>query len=403
MKTAINKTYIQRNLFAIMFLLTIAFLSIQCIEEYDPGINEKTDLIAIDASVVRGREEQTILITRSTSIENTSYIPVQNCVVSVTDNRNNVFLFEEKTNGKYVANIDMLYLNIGAKFKLTVKTPDNNVYESGFEEIQECPPIDSLYFLEETNYSEELKKDINGLRLYVELTAREGYANYYRWKLNDTWEFRTFYHIDEKYIGTVSVGGTSFVRFNTTDSLSHCWKHSVINGLYSASTVNLVKNGRKNIPLHYVFGNNERLYFRYSCLVGQYSLDERAYEYWQNKKIEIQESGGIYFKQPSQTISNIVNVNNSEEVVLGYFWVSSLKEKRIFFEGPLSPWGYNALCVLDTFNVEEYINAEPEDLPIYLIYDNSGLPPDERGLFTAEKKCFDCRLFGGSINRPDFW
>jgi hypothetical protein len=197
-----------------------------------------------------------------------------------------------------------------------------------------------------------------------------------------------------------------FHSFNKPDSLHYCWHEAEIKELYSTSTGNLITNGKKQVPLHHVSEYDERLKIRYSCLLSQYSLNEGAYHYWHNKKVEIQESGGIYFTQPSQTIANIKNIYNDQETVLGYFWTSTVKQKRIFFDGPFD-WGDftpTLPCRLDSFNIlnyyvpyvtilGEFYLANPGDLPVYVVNDT----------LTAHKSCFDCRIQGGTINRPDYW
>ncbi len=42
---------------------------------------------------------------------------------------------KKKEPGRYNAEIDLEYLEIGAKFKLSIETPDKQVYESAYEEI----------------------------------------------------------------------------------------------------------------------------------------------------------------------------------------------------------------------------------------------------------------------------
>ena len=375
-------------------------LNTQCIEEYDPGLNADVDLLTVNASIVRGHEEQIVVITRSTPLDDTQYKAVENCNVFVTDDRDNKFQFEEISAGKYVARIDSSYLNIGAKFKLTIETPDDNLYESDYEEIHDCPPVGNLYFIRETNYSKKLNRDINGLRLYTDLLALEGYTGYYRWKINETWEYRSPNDWIDAAVEVEYVVAEPVVNFfNKPDSLHYCWNTAEIQELYSTRTTDLITNGKKQVQLHHVFGYDERLKWRYSCLLSQYSLNEGAYHYWHNKKVEIQESGGIHFTQPNQTVSNIRNINNDQETVLGYFWTSTVKHKRVFFDGPFDFDLFSfSPCNTDTFDINNYY---PGGFPVYTVIKIS----DESDItfFTARKSCFDCRTHGGTINRPDYW
>lgn len=400
-KRRINKKLkkIHSIYFVLLSFILMLLINTQCIEEFDPDIHEETNLLSIDGSIVKGREEQVIFITRSTPVDETSFTPVKKCTVSVIDDKGNVFSFEEITPGKYIAKIQQDYLSIGAKFKLKIITSETKTYESSFEEILVCPTVDSVYFLQETAYSIEEEDEVNGLRLYLDLKANAGDTRFYRWNLDETWEFNSSYEFNMMYLGQNSEGIDTFAVFNKyIDSLYYCWHHGSVKGLYSSSTLNLVKNEKKKIPLHHIEGRDIKLYVKYSCLVSQYSLNEGAYEFWHNKKVELQESGGLYTSQPGQSRSNIENIDDEEEVVLGYFWASSVNEKRIFYEGPFERWDRYPKCDLDTFKIDTMPGAEPIIKPAYII---SG--GDMMIDWTADQECFDCRLSGGTTTRPDFW
>ncbi|MFO7658332.1 MAG: hypothetical protein R6W78_14840, partial [Bacteroidales bacterium] len=97
-KTLFEKKYILLN--GILLLLIYIFTT-TCIEEFKPNLGVEVDLLSVDASIVRGREEQSVIITRSTSIDNLEYIAVRNCKVFVTDDKDNKFHFKEQTDGEY--------------------------------------------------------------------------------------------------------------------------------------------------------------------------------------------------------------------------------------------------------------------------------------------------------------
>jgi len=395
-------------------------ITTQCIEEYNPSISTKDNLIVVNGSIIRGNEQQTILVSRSTSINNPGFIAVEGCNVVVTDDRDNIFQFEEEIPGRYTGKIDLEYLEIGAKFKLSIVTPDKQLYESAHEEIYDSPSIDSLYFVQETNYSDQPHMNGDGLRLNVDVHAKEEFIGYYRWKMHETFETRssntqiekmlvgvkdtfiTIYKYDTmnlEYVRDKAVPIPEFVDFNTPDTFHICYHDSEVEEVSLSNTSNIVTNSRKRVPLQFI-PNGPKLSFRYSCLVSRYTLSEEAYNYWLNKEAEIKESGGLYYSQPCQNLSNIKNINDDQETVLGYFWVSALKQKRVFFEGPYL--GKVGFCSTDPFNIEDfYIPAgkfgefrwnDSTYSPVYVTRDRTSPP-----------SCYDCRFSGGTLNRPDFW
>lgn len=407
--------------FLILIVISVIMIITQCVDEYHPDIDTKDNLLVVNGSILQGDEEQIIVVSRSTSVSNPAFRPVEGCNVSVTDDRNNIFRFEEQSPGRYTAQIDSAYLSIGTKFKLTVETRDNQVYESGFEEMYDSPPIDSLYFVQETNDVDQQYMNEAGVRLNLDVYAKEDYIGYYRWKIHETWESRssnakiekmlvgvmdtfiTTYRFDSivyEYVRDKAIPIPEFYYFEKPDTFHICYLEDEVDDFYFSSTSDIITNSRKRVPLHFI-PRGTKLSFRYSCLVSQYSLSEQAYTYWQTKVTEIKESGGLYNTQPSQNLSNMKNINNDQETVIGYFWVSAMKQKRVFFEGP---YNGNAGCFSERFHIEDFYEQDPNGafgefrridstyFPVYITNDN-----------TSQPGCFDCRFSGGTLARPDFW
>ena len=405
-----------------LLVISVLIITTQCVEEYNPDLSTNNNLLVVNGSIIRGNEQQTIVLTRSTSVQSPVFIAVEGCHVAVVDDRGNIFQFEEEAPGRYHAKIDSAYLETGTKFKLSIETTDRQVYESAFEEMYDSPSIDSLYFFPETNNSGNMHMNENGIRLNVDVYAREEFVGYYRWKIHETWETRssntkidkmlvgvkdtfiTIYRydtVDLDYVPDKAVPVPEFEYFNQPDTFYICFLDSEVEEAFFSSTSNIVSDSRKRVPLHFI-PNGPKLSTRYSCLVSQYSLSEGAHNYWQTKVTEINESGGLYTTQPSQNLSNIKNINDDQETVLGYFWVSAIKQKRVFFEGPYL--GKEGFCSSTQFNIEDFYEQDPnEGFGTFRRIDSTYLPVYVSDGNTSPPGCFDCRFSGGKLKRPDFW
>jgi len=401
-------------------VLSVIIITTQCIEDYNPDLSTKDNLLVVNGSIIRGHEQQSIFVSRSTSVKNPGFTALEDCNVFVSDDKGNIFQFEEREPGRYDAEIDISYLEIGAKFKLSLETPDKQVYESAYEEIYDGPSIDSLYFVQETNFSDQPHLNGDGLRLNVDEYAEEDFNGYYRWKMHETFETRssntqiekmltgvrqdTFITImkwdtlNSEWLRDKAIPIPEFDYFTTPDTFHICYHDSEVKEVFYSNTSNIVTNTRKRVPLQFI-PNGQKLSSRYSCLVSRYTLSEDAYNYWLSKEAEIKDSGGLYYTQPSQNLSNIKNINDDQEAVLGYFWVSALKQKRVFFEGPYLGI---AGCGTDLFDIEDFYVPtgrfgqftlnDTMYHPVYITYNRTS-PPG----------CYDCRISGGTLNRPDFW
>ena len=391
-------------------ICSLILLIVCCVDPFVPEINDRSDLLVVDGSIVKGRGLQYINISTSSAINQPEYIPVEHCTVIVSDSSGNEFNFFEISKGQYVLYIEDAQLDYDNKYKLILRIPGRGTYESRYQTLLKTPPVDSIYGIVENRYSDYTKKEsLRGLQFYVDLKASDDASRFYRWKIEETWE----YHAEERTDGYFDGYYLHFFS-RPSESVFYCWKTKDINGLYSSSTSDLIRNEKKKIPLYYIDAASNKLWVKYCATVKQYALNEDAYNYWEQKKQEINESGGFYTTQPSQLKSNIYNINNPDEQILGYFWASSVTKKRMFFENPFykevesACSSYGGLFIYDKNNIQgdsvyAYYFTTPDqnillpDPPFY-IYKDHGI------LFTTvPRKCLDCTADGGINQKPDFW
>jgi hypothetical protein len=183
-----------------------------------------------------------------------------------------------------------------------------------------------------------------------------------------------------------------------------CYRTLPINQIFSATTSNLDQNVYLKYPLHFVNNRTQRLFYRYSLLVKQYSLTEQSFNYWEKLKGNNQNSGGLYDSQPQKVMGNVVCITNPNEEVLGYFGVSSVSSHRIFVtRNDLHQkliYDQNLDCVQWQPTRWDFVtNSSEETWPVYL----APPPEDKVGLWYAPKWCIDCRLEGGTLEIPEFW
>ncbi|MGQ1786081.1 DUF4249 domain-containing protein [Saccharicrinis sp. GN24d3] len=366
---------------ATVFLLSVMIYG--CIEVYNPPIQGNTEFLVVDGSIVKGNSIQTVLVSKSTSLNESAINWVSGCTVWATNAEGEEFTYEEASDGNYHAEIPPEALPFGSQFMINVITPEGKEYASDFETLYESSPVDSLYFIEEAYQSSSLTSQ-SGLQYYADLKAEESATGYYRWILEETWEHHSPYLIAEMRYSDDYTGSIYFEE--PTDSLSVCYTTKEVSDLYTASTDNLSSNEKKKIPLIYASGI--KLNYNYSVLVKQYAMSMTAYDYWSKTQVIVSEGSGLHQTQPSSVTGNICNVNDADEVVLGFFWAASYSEKRLNFKGPLNEM-LNENCEL-----EEY---DPDDPPLYepIYFDVNGM--------IASPICFDCTYGGGSLIKPDFF
>ena len=397
------------------FVLIFAFVFLtQCIDELNINIGQVDDLLVIDAGLIKNEQIQRVTITHSVALDSSKVPYVGGCKVFVEDELGNTVSYNETSTGIYQVEIDESYFVLNRQYRLNVVTKEGETYQSDWEILTDCPPIDTLYALNVNEYSYEKRRNAEGIKFYTNINTDNNYSRYYRWTMSEDWE----YFVPSAHIGMYHEDSIYLYK-EMVDSLQFCYKHGKINELYCASTAELTKNERFNIPLNHVFYFTGKLYSRYSLLLKQYSLTKEAYAFWLGLKTNNQPDVSLYQQQPNELVSNIKNVTNGSEKVFGYFWVATKTEKRFFYENPKKkplPW-ISSRCYQETFYSFQspYLNSIDDSLgdPAYFTdyYIDTEIIEIGQLIFytfdtiiwaTAED-CANCKLEEGINTPPDFW
>jgi hypothetical protein len=316
---------------------------------------------------------------------------VSNCQVSILDNKDNEFSLEEYKPGFYRVWIGQAFLSPGSAYQVRVSTPDGEDIISAFDTMPTGPPVDSVYYAIEDIPTTDPEVSNTVMQFYVDLSANNDNSRYYKWDVVETWKFEAAYPVQYYYDGTIH-------EIKPPDYTNKvCWKTVVAKNVFTVSTKNLSGNSYSKYPLHAINGSSSRLAILYSILVRQFALSEGAYNYWERLRINSNEQGGLYEKQPLAVRGNLQEVNNPEKAVLGYFYAASESNKRYFYHDiPGIDLVFDDGCRVEPLGRGGWKNVEPWMYPVYFNYALGGI-----GTLTPE--CIDCRELGGTTVKPDFW
>ena len=373
----------------VIFILMLLY---GCIKPYVPLIetNAKNKYV-VSGCITDNEGWQEVNVSLSSPVESPVYLPVSKCQVKIVDDKGNVFPLDEFAPGSYHVWIGQEYLVHGTSYQVKVTTPGGEELESGFDKMPNGPALDSVYFIIKDGLTAGgISTKI--MQFYVDLNAEGSYSQYYKWEVTETWEYHAAHAAEYYYDGT-------FHKIDPPDS-SHlvCWTTGPVKNIFTLSTKNLASNIYKQYPLHFIDGSSSRLGILYSMLVRQLALSENAYNYWEQLRINSNEQGGLYEKQPLAIKGNMVNVSNPDKNVLGYFYATSESSKRYFYndiEGIVL--GFYNNCTESGLGIHGWKEFSAQDYPVYYYFPATWivriLSPD----------CVDCRLAGGTTVKPDFW
>lgn len=377
------------NKFHLLFLLLLACAS--CIDPYEPEIEDSQEVLVISGAVTDKPGFHYVNISLSAAYNNPELKPFSGCIVSVEDESGNLRVYNEQIPGLYEAVLDVDFLAVGKSYSLSVITPAGSAYRSDYDTLLACPPVDSLYYELQSQGTADPDLTYYGLQFYNDLVGDPSGARNFRWRLQETWEYATPYVADAIY------DEEGFRQFNGSP-IHRCYMTLRVRDLYTASTTALAENRINKNALNYVSNQSPRISNQYSLLVEQQSLTNQAYAYWDQMKTSSREGGGLYETQPSSTIGNIYNISKPEEKVLGCFYATQIREKRITVKNEFEFDVEIFRCRLDTvYSLDEY----RDNYPYYMI--SIGQMPPGPPWLHGEPQCFDCRRYGGTTTKPDYW
>jgi hypothetical protein len=381
----------QRNSWILSILLGI-FCS-GCIEPFEPEVDEEREVLVIDGRITDLAGPQVITVSRSSPYNNPQFWPVTGCVVRVEDDSGEGITYSENGTGKYEAIPGQGFAAVGRSYKLIVSTPDGNVYESGYDSLLACAPIDSLSYKVEKQATSNPAVNYYGVRFYVDVKSSPGESRNYMWTYEETWEYLAYYPIQYVWDGVDFIEYTPYLQGYDICYMSHRIPE------FQVGSSNLLQTSEiRQQPLYFVSNQTPRLEVKYSLNVLQYSLSYDAFLYLDRIKSQSSGDWGLYESQPSSPGGNICNVNDPEEKVLGYFFASQVKEKRIMVSENFDFRIARFDCPLDT----AYLLGDFGDFYPYFMFSISFLGSGPPYAYSY-KQCHDCTYRGGVTTKPEYW
>jgi hypothetical protein len=378
----------QINKFLYFFISVLVFSS--CTDLINPNLGgSNLAKYVVDGQITNQEGYQTVAVSMTSPLNDTEYSPLSFCEVKIIDNLGNEFMLVESpiNKGHYSAWIAQEYLNPGNSYQVNIQTPSGVEIVSDFDQMSECPKIDSVYYILKDIPTTDPKKTFQGLQFYIDFVKESTNSNYYRWEIIESWEHHAVYpktiYFNEK--GKMVIGYPDYSRF-------YCWSTQSVSNIFTLSTENLPHTIFRMNPLHLVDNQTQRLTYCYSILVNQFAISKPAYKFWNNLRINNNEQGGLYSTQPLRIKGNLKSTTNPELEILGFFGAASVSSKRIF--------------VQDVENLDVLL---PDCIPPHL---PNPPPAGEKYKYMIEidgsylvlkDECVECDVQGGTTVKPDFW
>jgi hypothetical protein len=376
-------------------LLLSTFTVFSCQESYMPDfvIDDMQPILIVEGFInTEGGSRFKLSETIPLSAEDKD-AAVTNASVSVESSNGTVYNNAMHTgNGQYT--VDHPTLTHDAEYRVNIKIGTKE-YVSAFVKPQTAPEITSI----------DWQQTDNGTDIQVSTVNTESGSNFYRWEFEEDWRyssrFPTYYMFANDQISP---------RF-PEDNLTFCFNRAVSSNILIGSTESFVENRLDKQQVQHIPNLSEKLMYRYTILVKQYSISKASYVYWSILKKNSESVGDIFGSMPSELKGNIVSSSNASEPVIGMIEAGTVTEKRIYINAAEFTPSWRAVipdyagCYEEEVAVADavaFFRQNPNFMVTYAIFKNEASPLPTHYAYSPAR-CSNCTIRGGSLEAPVFW
>ncbi len=409
----------------LIFIFTALIVLSSCSERYNLETNTYEESLVVEATITNELKTQEVKLTKTYRLESYGPTVETGANVYVSDNLGNQYTFVE--NSGIYKSVNPFQALPGRSYQLHFTTSNGKTYESTPEQTPTATQIQDIT-------KEVITKDgVRGVQMSAQSFDPTNTSKYYRYEYEETHKIIAPKYVNRKI---VYLGYQNLILVQRTDDVSTCFKTNFSSDLIFTNT-NSLSEDRVNHPIRFIDYKNYIIANRYSILVKQYVQNLKSYNYFQTLKLISGNGNSVLSQnQPGFLRGNLTNSNDPKDKVIGFFDVSTVSFKRIFFNFdnlfPTDlPPKYPTDCSPEMsgepqrfFRYEFCTPASPPTCALYqgdnvtgflqngsyLFYSGYGLLnttiPINTGvsLEIYPSPCGDCTSFNNNSNiRPTFW
>ncbi|HRE67182.1 MAG TPA: DUF4249 domain-containing protein [Cyclobacteriaceae bacterium] len=313
----IKTGYIPENTYR---CVVIYLLLISCISSYEPKLEPDSPKLTVDGWISDQPGTYTITLRYSSPYINNEIVftrYAENASVTITDDAGGETQLTYEGTGKYQTSPTFAG-QAGRSYVLNIMLQDGTFYQSQPEMLKPVPPIDTIY----TSYKELSKGFLRGeFSVFFDFMDLAGTKDYYQWDWTH-YKLEQYCHITPSH--------SNEYDFLVANCCGPCWSIDRCYGCINIFSDTYYEDKKiSRVPVLKIPYDSKAPYF---VQIRLKSLTESAFKFWYIVSEQINNSGGIFDKPPVTIKGNIVNVNNPNDQVLGYFGASAIYEVPIYID-----------------------------------------------------------------------
>ncbi len=392
---------------------------VSCIDPYTPRLGTYMPVMVVEGLITN--ENRSYTVSLSYSMQNIDSVTKKvTCAnVFITDASGIITQLTESAKGTYKSDSLTFRGEIGNIYTLHIKTDNGKEYVSNPCTMLPVPDIDTVYWAKDEQTVNNNTTLTEGISIYLDSKPGSTDKFFLRWDYSESWKFKVPYPVSFIFINEKNI-----VPIPPDEIKEYCWKFSNSSGINVKSLLSGLSESVKKQPVRFIATDeSDRLTVRYSINVKQYSLSQQEYDFWSNLEKTDVINGDIFGIQPFEVPSNIKNIHDSTETIIGYFSVSAASGKRIYinyadiyplnlpnFSNSCLSWAldstmapeYNPLMGANNPTMDDFYHAYLKVAGIIFVAPVNDPKGKLVKLIYSTFPCSDCELTGSFI-KPPYW
>jgi hypothetical protein len=337
----------------IRWLIVFTIMS-ACVEQINFDSPPAQSMIVVEGFISDSTGPYTVKISRALDLDADSSRrqPVTNATITLFDDEGNEEDLAETDPGVYMTG-GVIHGQVGHAYHIHLETSDGKIFESAPDKIKPGGEIESIrYEFEEATEDKgygELDADV--FKVYVDAKTGSAGENFVRWRFKGTYKVFTnpelhvtFLQVSSYltpvpcsgYIVVAALGGGKLEKIGECTCCT-CWVNQ-FEEIPQLSDEQLISGNQfNNVEVAKIPINSSTFYDKYLVEVEQMSLSRTAFDYFRLIRAQKQGASSL-FQPPSGEIRGNVSPLNSNDLVVGLFWATSVKRKSIFIPRGVVPY-----------------------------------------------------------------
>ena len=273
----------------------------------------------------------------------------------------------------------------------------SDTYESDWVEVLGAPVIDNISY------------NNRGYALQVTASMHSDESPYFSISYDERWEYHAWTWTDWVYEKN-DYSAEPTISYSNENRFFRCWDHSDYARSRTMSAEAYEGNQLVDYPIVSFNRYDPRISVLYNLQLRACLISPESYQYWQNMDKISKPNGDLFTPIPSSMRGNLHKVGDPTAQVLGFISASTATYTSYFIDNDET--GFYAAPYEQQKKVQELrtqTGMNPDDWTrayrtgYWPFLPNSDINGNIIGYTWIAQECVDCRMQGGSINRPSDW